>query len=313
MSLHAIRLSRRRQWRLTRFSDFTHHHVMNIERREGQFKSRRYGRSNELFYQSWRTPQAHATLVITHGMSEHSDCYAQTANVLASSGYDVFAWDLRGHGRSEGKRGYVDRFDSFAFDLGEFLKYLRDEALLDKPFALIGHSLGGLITADHALHRDAETPQANALILSSPAFGLTMDVPVIKDLAAHVLRRIMPTLTLSSEIQYPYLSHDPEWQKFYRSDSLRHDKIAPALYLGMLETMATAQSEALNLQSPILIQAAGDDRIVSLNATRAFFSKIGSSNKRMLVYEKSFHEIYNDIERDQVFADMQAFLGGVIA
>lgn len=283
-----------------------------IERREGHFTGHD---KTELFYQSWTDPNAakkRGTLVITHGISEHSECYAKTAERLTQFGWSIFAWDLRGHGRSEGKRGYVRDFDDFARDLDTFLKFLNEKKRLDGAFALIGHSLGGLITLRHVLTADSHSPKPTAIALSSPALGLALRVPPVKEIAARALNRILPSLTLYNEIRFEDLSRDPEQVKSYKLDPLRHEKISPALYLGMLDTMDFVKAQSVRLKLPILIQAAGVERIVSLDAIKEFYSTVGSENKKLIVYEESYHEIYNDLDREKVIQDLSEFLSTVM-
>ncbi len=282
-----------------------------IERREGHFAGHD---KSELFYQQWSQPDSpkRGTLVITHGISEHSECYAKTAESLVHFGWSVYAWDLRGHGRSEGKRGYVRDFDDFARDLDAFLKFLNEKKRFDGPFALIGHSLGGLVTLRHVLTGDFSSPKPAAVSLSSPALGVAMKVPVVKDIGARLINRLLPSLTLYNEIRYEDLTRDPEHLKTYSTDPLRHDKISPSLYLGMLETMESVKAQAGRLKLPVLIQAAGQERIVSLDAIKEFYSSVRAENKKLIVYDESYHELFNDLDRDKVLEDLNAFLGSVM-
>jgi alpha-beta hydrolase superfamily lysophospholipase len=280
-----------------------------IERREGHFTGQG---EIDLFYQTWSPTDSRSptrkTLVITHGFAEHSECYRNTADKMASRGWDVCAWDLRGHGRSEGKRGYIANFNDYSADLGCFLRFLKESKRIDDNFVLVGHSMGGLITLMHRLEDNQVTPKPKALALSSPQLGLSVQVPVIKDVAARVLSRLLPSVTLFNELKYNDLTHDPEFLKSYAADALRHDKISPAVYLGMLEQMALVRQNVGRFRDPILIQAAGQEKIVSLPATLDFFAKLQSPEKELIVYQNSYHEIFNDVEREQVFTDLDRFL-----
>lgn len=280
---------------------------MMMERREGHFTG--HGGA-ELFYQTWSKTgkPPHGTLVITHGIAEHSECYGRTAEKLTEHGWDICAWDLRGHGRSEGKRGFVEDFHRYSLDLGFLLRHLKKNGKLDGKFALIGHSMGGLITLRHLLDNEESTPRPAALALSSPLLGVALAVPVVKDFAARVLHRVMPSLTLYNEIRYEFLTRDPEYLKGYESDPLRHDKISSAVYLGMLENIDLLKINAAKIQLPTLIQAAGQEKIVSLPAIKEFFPTIGATKKQLIIYEDSYHEIYNDLDRAKVFYDLDQFL-----
>ena len=274
-----------------------------ILRREAHFLGHQ---SCELFYQTWSDENPRATLVVTHGMAEHSECYQRLAEAMVPRGWELIAWDLRGHGRSEGQRGYVGNFREFSEDLALFVGHLGQQLKLKKPFALLGHSMGGLITLltvmEHGLLG------AKAVALSSPLLGIALPVPAIKDFIARSLERLIPRLTLYNEIRYEDLSHDQTIVESYRKDALRHEKIAPTLYLGMLEAMSRAQKQAAQLTAPILIQSAGQDRIVSLEETKHLFANLGSQDKTHLIYQQSFHEIFNDLEREKVYNDLHTHL-----
>ena len=281
-----------------------------IQRHEGQFKGHQ---GLELFFQTWTIPAARGTLVISHGISEHSECYSNMAVTMAGKGWNTLAWDLRGHGRSEGKRGYVEDFNFYALDLKCFLHFLKDTGKLQGPFTILGHSMGGLITLRYMVDRDTSSAADRAvapksLVLSSPLLGIAMEVPFIKDAAAKLLKHIMPSITLSNEIHYEYLTHDPAALKSYPLDPLRHDKISPALYFGMYDNMAYVKERVDRIQLPTLIQAAGQEKVVSLPDTRAFFEKIAFNDKKLIVYDESLHEIYNDLTRDTVLNDLDTFL-----
>jgi alpha-beta hydrolase superfamily lysophospholipase len=292
---------------------------MEIQRSEGHFLSRQ----TELFYQCWMPTSksaapgqpAHATLVLTHGMGEHSESYVNSADSLARLGWTIWAWDLPGHGRSEGKRGHVDHFTDYSNDLSQFLLHLQKNSQLNQPFALLGHSMGGLITLKYLLDETrngaSDDPKPKACVLSSPLLDVALKVPAAKEFASKVLFHVWPSLTLGNEIQYSDLTRDPDWLKTYEKDPLRHDKISPALYEGMTETMKDVGEHADQIKLPVGVFAAGHDKIVSLAATRRMFEKLGSAQKELIVYQESYHEIFNDLDRESVFRDLNAFLNSV--
>ena len=267
----------------------------------------------ELFYQSWTGTKPRATLVLTHGIAEHSEAYHEVALDLVPKGWDIYAMDLRGHGRSEGRRGAIDDFHRYSRDLDRFVRYLRSGPLKDSkvPMVMFGHSMGGLITLRYLVDQGEASP-AIAAVLSSPALGISMPISPIKEFAAHALVRFLPTVTLPNDIPYDKLTHIEERWKKYPGDVLRHDKISPAMYFGMLEAFEKVGAGASRIKIPTLIVAAGDDHIVSRPAIESYFPKIGADKKKLIVYEKSYHEVLNDIEREQVIGDIDAFLGVVV-
>ena len=272
-----------------------------LQRFEGQFLG---ADQAELFFQTWTPSQVRGTIVITHGLAEHSECYHALAKVLADDGWQVFAWDMRGHGRSSGKRGYVMSIDSFISDFGCFLDVIRKQKSPHPPI-LLGHSLGGLVTL-----RYLETHDCNytALVLSSPALGLSMPVPKFKEKLAEVAVKWLPTLTMHNEIKYTDLSHLDEMIESYSRDNLRHDKISPGLFLSMRDNFPLALAAAPDVKNPVLMLLAGEDRVASTPASQDLFERLPNKKNQLIVYPESFHEIFNDRERDRVIADLKNFI-----
>ena len=180
----------------------------------------------QLYYQNWEVPDAVATLVMTHGMAEHSEAYEHLAAGLQKYKINLTAWDLRGHGKSDGKRGYVENFINYILDLKLFIEHLEQKKKLALPYFLAGHSLGSLIVLRFLMENGPG--RAQGICLSSPLIGLSMPVPPIKDYASHLLNRYLPKLTMHNEIKFENLSHDVEVVKSYSTDPFRHDKIRHA-------------------------------------------------------------------------------------
>lgn len=275
-----------------------------IERLEGTF----FGFEDcELFYQLWRPEASRGTIVVTHGIAEHSECYHRFAQVMAQDNWTIVGWDLRGHGRSEGKRGYVADFAEYSDDLDQLIRFVKAQIhKRENPFVLFGHSMGGLITIKTLLNH--APGHLAAVALSSPAVGLSLPVPAIKEKAATFLAEWLPKLTLHNEIQYEQLHRDAELIKEYRNDPLRHDKVSPSLFLGMQAAFKEAFDHAAELHYPLILQLAGKEKIVSTPASEKFFDAYGSKKKEIHIYPDSYHEIFNDLNREEVFADLKKFL-----
>lgn len=271
------------------------------QRFEGQFDGHD---QTELFFQTWTPDNVRGVMILTHGLAEHSECYHPLAKALCDDGWLVYAWDLRGHGRSEGKRGFVRHLSYYVDDLECFYQLIRKKHP-DVNLAFFGHSMGGLVTLRYL---QSKKPNYSALALSSPALGLSVAVPKIKEALAHVAVRWMPTLTMYNEIKYEDLSRDEDMLKSYRADALRHDKISPGLFLSMVESFPLALENAGEIKAPVILQLAGDDRLVSTQAAREFFERLPNKKNQMIVYPESLHEVFNDLDRDKAVADLKKFL-----
>jgi alpha-beta hydrolase superfamily lysophospholipase len=273
------------------------------QRYEGYFKGFDH---KELFYQTWTPEKVRGVFVITHGLAEHSECYHPLAKILSDDGWQVFAWDLRGHGRSEGKRGFVMSLTNFIDDYGCFLAMVQKQTkVAPENLVLFGHSLGGLITVRYV---ELQHPKYGGMVLSSPGLGLSMPVPKLKETLAKVALKWFPTLTLHNEIKYSDLTRDEDMVKSYARDNLRHDKISPGLFFTMVENFPLALEDAGQIRNPVLMQLAGEDRIASTPASQRFFEHLPKGKNQLLIYPENYHEVYNDLDRDQVIADLKKFI-----
>jgi alpha-beta hydrolase superfamily lysophospholipase len=278
------------------------------KREEGYFKGHDH---IDLYFQSWRYEKSRGTLVVTHGLGEHSECYNPLAEGLLPGDWDIVAWDLRGHGRSEGRRGLVESFEDYCLDLVKFINVLKKEQKLgDRPFVFFGHSMGGLITLRTLVEKGLMGAQAVAL--SAPLLGIAVEVPALKLKAANLIFKVFPSLTMGNELKYEDLSRDSKVIYGYDHDPLRNDKISLALYFGILESMDLINASAEKINFPLLMQLAGQDRVVSTPAAESFFDRVTSTEKKKIIYHEAFHEIFNDLDRTIAFQDLKEFLSGFL-
>lgn len=261
----------------------------------------------QLFMQSWIKPQALGTIIITHGQGEHSDCYDRVLSHFDSSHWNFIAWDLRGHGRSEGRRGYASQFEDYVHDFEKILEFVLSQPQYNHGMTvLMSHSMGGLIQLKTLL----ENPhlKVTAQICSSPLLGVAIKVPMIKDLGAEVIHKIIPQMTLHNEISNTDLTRDTDVLKEFEKDPFRHHRISSGVYLGFKENFPIIETRAHEIKIPTLFQLAGKDVIVSTSAAEKVFHLLGSENKQLHIYENSKHEIYNDLDRKTAFDDLDKFL-----
>src|SRR6185369_6223442 len=159
-----------------------------------------------------------ASLLLVHGLAEHSGRYEHVGSQLAAAGIDTFAFDLRGFGASGGARASVDRWSQLHDDLEERLVAVRSIAP-DRPLVLYGHSLGGLIALGYVLDGRA---RPDLLVLSAPA--ISADVPAWQRLLVGSLRRIAPGMLLANRLEGEVLSRDPGVATDYFADPLNQHK-----------------------------------------------------------------------------------------
>ncbi len=242
------------------------------------------------------TPRA--VFVIVHGMGEHGGRYLRLASFLRSEGFAVYLPDLRGFGRSGGKRGCLRHFEDYFSDLDGLMSAIQSE-FGDKKIFWLGHSYGGLISAEY-LASGAQA-KISGLVLSSPNFGLAVAVPKWIDLFAPILAKIFPDLTQSNRVRRDRLSHDPEITAERAKDPLIHDRISVGLYSQLRGRMARAGLTAGNLTLPTVIYQASDDAVVSRHATERFYEDLASPDKELQIIENAYHEILQENSRTNTF------------
>lgn len=258
-----------------------------------------------LHYQHWRsdtTPPA-AILALVHGFGEHSGRYGNVVEHLTERGYAVYGFDNRGHGRSPGQRGHINAWAEFREDVGAFLSLIgeREPGL---PLFLMGHSLGGLIVLDYALHH----PEGLAgVIASGPVLG-PPDISPALLMLSRLLSRLWPRFSLSAGLDAGSLSRDPSVVQAYRDDPLTHDRASARLGTEMAAAVRWTQAHAADLRLPLLIVHGGADRLVPPEYSRLFFENVTFADKERHEYEGVYHEPHNDIEARRVLDDISAWL-----
>lgn len=259
----------------------------------------------KLFSQHWLPDDApKAVLALTHGVGEHSSRYPTLVNALTAAGVAVYAYDQRGHGRSEGARGAVNNWSDLRRDCA--LHWQRTRAAQpDLPLFAMGHSMGGLVVAEALLRLKPDG--LRGVILSAPALGQTAVSPLLV-MAARVLNKVAPRTPLQSGLDVNAISRDPAAVRAYSVDALNHGVITPRLGMEMLAAQAFCNAHAAQFAYPLLVLHGEADAIVPERFSAAFFNAATSSDKTRIVYPGGFHEPHNDTQRAQVVADVADWL-----
>ncbi|MBN1658870.1 MAG: lysophospholipase [Anaerolineae bacterium] len=272
-----------------------------MDHQEGTFKSRD---GVELYYQRWRPEgRPRAVLPVVHGFGEHSGRYRNVVNWFVPRGYAVYSFDLRGMGRSPGVRGHVESFAEYRSDVRAFLDLVK-EAEPDRPRFLLGHSQGGLIALNYVLHDPSDL---DGIIASAPAVGALPVSPVLV-LVARSLSRIWPQLKMATGLDVKALSRDPEVVRAYVDDPLVHNLATPRLGTEMMAAIRWTQEHAADLALPLLIVHGTGDRICPCDASGEFFDKVTWGDKERQTYEGYYHEVFNDVGKEMVLADVEVWL-----
>lgn len=268
------------------------------EQKEGMIQAKD---GTDLFYQYRSSDHPAASVFIVHGLGEHSGRYGNVINALQD--YNLFLLDLRGHGKSAGKRGHVMRFDEYLDDVDA----LREKM---KPFVrgksfLLGHSMGGLIALKYAIDRPGGL---SGVVASGPLLGVNVKVPKIKAAIGGFLSNIAPGLSMNNEIDTAKLSHDRAVVDAYNNDPLVHPKVSARWFVEMTNAMQETNANAGKLQLPCLIMHGSDDALTNPHVSRQFYEHAGSKDKTYILYQGFYHEIFNEVEKQKPLADLLEWL-----
>jgi alpha-beta hydrolase superfamily lysophospholipase len=258
----------------------------------------------ELFAQSW-IPKSSPRAIISyvHGFKDHSNRFSHWAIKLTEEGFGVIAVDLRGHGRSQGRRGYADSFERYLQDVRILCTYSRNTYPGLRQI-LYGHSLGGNIVTNYLLS-GADLP--DAAVISSPWFKLAFEPPFMVKAMAYFLRYTLPGIVIRSELDAKGLSRDPKTGEDYLKDPLVHNRISPKLFIAIEKKGATASRSIYKINIPLLVMHGSADTITSLRQTKAFVLHAGC---RTLFKEwpDCRHELHNELCADEVFDFLAGWL-----
>jgi lysophospholipase len=269
----------------------------------------------KLFGRLWHTTQrARGSVIACHGYTEHSGRYEDLAADLTTHGYHFGIFDLPGHGLSSGRRANIDNFDDYVASLELFCEQARDRTW-PEPYFLLGHSLGGLISIRFLQSSKAAT-KIKAALVTCPLLGLsTHSFHGVGHLAeyawgARLLRwmcEIAPNISLPNkkDLGGSVLTHDPHEVELRKQDPLIKPTVTIHWTREFLKAIDLAVAQKNQLQTPLCILQAEDDRVVSVKAPKQFFDLLTVSPKKYMSYPNMWHELLKEINRDQVRSDIR--------
>ena len=262
-------------------------------------------RDSNIYYQYWlpeETPKA--LLIVVHGLAEHSGRYMNVVNRFVPSGYAVYGIDHIGHGKSDGKRVYVKRFQDYINTLRIYIETIHDWQP-GIPLFMIGHSMGGLIGAAYLLEHQHELSGA---VFSGPGIKVPDSISASVILAGKMLSLVFPKTGIL-QLDANGVSKDPSVVAAYVNDPLVYTgKITARLGAEMLKTMQDVTEKANKISLPITIVQGGNDLLVDPNGAQLLYDLVSSADKTIKIYDGLYHEVFNEPEREQVLNDVQKWL-----
>jgi acylglycerol lipase len=242
---------------------------------------------------------------VIHGHGEHGGRYAGLALAMAEHGIATYAMDVRGHGSSGGPRGHVMDWSQLVEDGSAFIDAVRSD-VSEIEVVPLGHSVGGSILLS-AVIRGVIKPRR--FVVSSPALRVKAAVPGWKLTLGRVASSVVPALALATELDASHISRDPAVVKAYGDDPQVHDKMSARFYTEWQKANREIIDRAAEIKIPFLATHGSDDRIIDPMATDELFRRATVEGRKLIIYPGAYHEPYNDLGREQVYADLATWLG----
>jgi alpha-beta hydrolase superfamily lysophospholipase len=257
----------------------------------------------QIFLRSWRPAgKPRAVVVICHGVNSHGGQYTWAAEQLVAGGFSVYALDLRGRGKSDGPRFYVETVADYVSDLAAVIRLAksRDPGL---PVFLLGHSAGGVVSCTYTLDNQAELAglicESFAFRVPAPDFALA----IIKGLS--VIAPRLPVLALKNRD----FTRDPKALAALDADELTHKEVQPAKTVAALvRADERLKRSFFQITLPVLILHGTADKATVPSGSQFFHETAGSKDKTLKLYQGHFHDLLNDFGKDEVMADIRAWM-----
>ena len=269
---------------------------------EGKFKG---VRNANIYYQAW-LPEGNvkAVLLVVHGLGEHSGRYMNVVNHFVPLGYAVYGLDHIGHGKSEGMREVVERFEDYTDTLTIYYNMVKGWQT-GKPIFLLGHSMGGLMAAYYLLDHQADFRGA---VISAPGIKVSARISQAAITIGKILSVLAPKAGVLA-LDVNGISRDPEVVTAYVNDPLVfHGKTPARLAAELVKTMSRVTAEVDKSTLPFIIVQGGQDKLVDPAGAQMLYDKASSKDKTIKVYDGLYHEVFNEPERARVLKDVETWL-----
>ena len=263
------------------------------------------GQPGQLFHAREWSPAGEpiGLILLIHGLSDHGGRYLHVGSFFAESGYVLIIPDLRGNGRSFGKRGHLPSYQSAMDDLCLFEEVARKRHP-GIPVVLYGHSMGGNLVLNYLIRMQ---PDVAAAVVTSPWLRLNLKPPLFKVVLANLMNRLFPSLTQPDGIIPTHLSHDASVAHQYTTDPLVHNRISVRTFLEISRAGEFAMHHAGEIKCPLLLMHGTGDLLTSFSASQEFSGSV-TSKHIFKAWEGLFHELHNESEKEAVLAFIREWL-----
>jgi alpha-beta hydrolase superfamily lysophospholipase len=261
------------------------------------------GGAGNLLVRSWRpTSPPRRVIAICHGFNAHSGYYMWTAEQFVADGYAVYAVDLRGRGRSEGERFYVETIGEYVADVDSLVNFAKSREP-DLPVFLLGHSAGGVTAVTYAIDHQSELAglicEDFAYQVPAPDFALA----VLKGLS-HVAPHAQ-AVALNNED----FSRDPSHIRAMNDDPLiRNEKQPFQTMAALVRADERLKRDFARISLPVLILHGAADKAAKVGGSKAFYEQAGSADKTLQIFEGRYHDMLNDLGKEELLSAIKIWI-----
>ena len=254
--------------------------------------------------QKWNEVKAPTrSLIIIHGLGEHQDRYQHVAEHFVADGFQVYSYDQRGHGKSEGKRGHSPGITSNIRDLELVIESIPHENLF-----IYGHSFGGNVLANFLIRKDCASLRAS--VLTGSWLRLFKEPSKFDVTLASIMNKIYPKFSQNNQLDPKTLSNIEKVAEDYVNDPLVHDQITAGLFKSFHASGLYAIENASNISTPTLVIHGADDIITHPKGSEQLAERIGEL-ATLRIYEKTQHELHNDHVATDMLSEISEWLAKI--
>ena len=257
-----------------------------------------------LHYKVWNAQGASRALVLLHRGHEHADRWDSVIPGLTMPDTAIYAWEARGHGQSEGRRGHAPGFMQYVRDLDTFFHHLQmTHGLVPERTVVVAHSVGGVVAAAW-VHDFA--PRIAGLVLAAPALDVNLMIPGALT-GIRMMQKLKSAATIKSYVSGSWLTRDAAAAAAYDADSLISKDISAKILVDLFDTARRVISDADVMDRPLLLFSAGADKVVKNRAIDELYTNYGAEQKIHLTLKDARHAIFHDLCRDEVTGAIRRF------
>lgn len=261
----------------------------------------------EIFFRHWpalgNKPQG--AIILLHRGHEHGGRMAHIVDELGLDNFSFYAWDARGHGRTQGQRGFSPSFAASVRDLDCFARHVSEtDGVAVQDMALIAQSVGAVLAATW-VHDYA--PPIRVMVLAAPAFDVKLYVPLAKE-GIGLWQKFKGIFFVNSYVKARYLTHDKTRIASFEADPLITRPIASNILLELYEHANRIVDDARAITTPTQLLISGSDWVVRAGPQHRFYENLAGPVKERHVLKGFYHDTLGERDRAKAFAKIRPFI-----